>query len=45
LVDFGELDEFELPLELSNPECLEGRNWYTITDEGELDALYDCAYG
>jgi hypothetical protein len=46
LVASGELDESELPLELSHPQCLDGRNWYTaIEDEEYSDAVYDCAFG
>ena len=42
----GELTEDDLPLELSNPECLNGRNWFTaIEDEEFSDAVFDCAYG
>jgi hypothetical protein len=46
LVRTGELTRADLPLELSNPECLNGRNWFTaIEDEEFSDAVFDCAYG
>jgi hypothetical protein len=46
LVTTGELSEDDLPLELSHPECLEGRNWFTaIEDEVYSDAVFDCAFG
>ena len=46
LVRRGEITEGDLPLELSNPECLNGRNWFTaIEDEEFSDAVFDCAYG
>ena len=46
LVRRGELTEADLPLELSNPECLNGRNWFTaIEDQKFSDAVFDCAYG
>ena len=39
----GEIEEFDLPLEFSNPECLDGRNWYTaIEDEAYTDAFNEC---
>ncbi len=42
----GTLDEIDLPLELSNPECLEGRNWYAGTvDDDYYDRVIACAYG
>ena len=46
LVRSGELSDSDLPLELSHPECLNGRNWFTaIEDEEFSDAVFDCAYG
>lgn len=46
LVADGTLDEFDLPLELSNPECLEDRNWYGANDDDEyFDRVFECAYG
>jgi hypothetical protein len=46
LVTSGELNEDDLPLELSHPECLEGRNWFTaIEDEVYSDAVFECAFG
>jgi hypothetical protein len=46
LVASGEVDEDDLPLELSHPECLDGRNWFTaIEDEEFSDAVFECAFG
>lgn len=46
LVTAGTIDEFALPLELSNPECLQGRNWYNaFEDDAYYDELLACAYG
>jgi hypothetical protein len=46
LVRSGELTEADLPLELSHPECLDGRNWFTaIQDQAYSDAVFECAYG
>jgi hypothetical protein len=46
LVRSGELTEADLPLELSHPECLDGRNWFqAIEDEAYSDAVFECAYG
>ena len=39
----GSISEFELPYELSRPECLEGRNWYNVTDQGYTDRVFECA--
>ena len=42
----GELTEADLPLELSHPECLNGRNWFTAIEDQEFsDAVFECAYG
>jgi hypothetical protein len=46
LVRSGELTLADLPLELSHPECLDGRNWFTaLEDQAYSDAVVDCAYG
>ena len=46
LVAAGTLADFDLPLELSHPECLEGRNWYEASDDEEyVDRIIACAYG
>ena len=46
LVRTGEITEGDLPLELSNPECLNGRNWFTAIEDQEFsDAVFECAYG
>ena len=38
----GTISEFELPYELSRPECLEGRNWYNVTDLDYTDRVFEC---
>ena len=40
LVEQGVVDEFELPTEISNLECFEGRNWYNVFDDPEYDERY-----
>ncbi len=46
LVTNGELSGDDLPLELSHPECLDGRNWFTaIEDEAYSKAVFECAFG
>jgi hypothetical protein len=43
-VESGELGPNDLPIELASPECLDGRNWYTATDDDAYyDALIECA--
>ncbi|MEP7202322.1 MAG: hypothetical protein ABI894_06925 [Ilumatobacteraceae bacterium] len=39
----GTISEFELPYELSRPDCLEGRNWYNVTDPDYTDRVFECA--
>ena len=39
----GTISSFELPYELSRPDCLEGRNWYNVTDSDYMDRVFDCA--
>ena len=34
--EIGELTEADLPLELSHPECLDGRNWFTAIEDQEF---------
>ncbi len=42
----GTISQFELPYELSTPDCLEGLNWYTNnTDEDYSDRVFECATG
>ncbi|MEO6652349.1 MAG: hypothetical protein ABIP17_06810 [Ilumatobacteraceae bacterium] len=41
LVTQGAIDEWELPPEIANLECFEGRNWYLVFDDAEYDARYD----
>lgn len=43
LVAQGAVDEYELPTEIANLECFEGRNWYNVFDDPEYDERYfDC---
>lgn len=45
LLASGELNAGDLPYELSHPQCLEGRNWYTaMSDEDDVyvDRFLDC---
>ena len=43
LVDSGELDQFDVPLAMSDPECFEGRNWFAVFDDPEYDdRFFDC---
>jgi hypothetical protein len=44
-VDDGTISAWELPYELSRPDCLEGRNWYTVSDEDYTTRVFDCATG
>jgi hypothetical protein len=39
----GTLSAFELPYELSRPDCLEGKNWYNETDEDYSTRVFECA--
>ncbi|MBK5332839.1 MAG: hypothetical protein JJD93_12755 [Ilumatobacteraceae bacterium] len=39
----GTITSFELPLELSRPDCLEGLNWYNVTDQDYMDRVFSCA--
>lgn len=38
LVASGELDEWDVPFEVANVDCFEGRNWYSTFDDEEYDA-------
>jgi hypothetical protein len=38
----GTITDFELPYELSRPDCLEGRNWYNATDQDYMDRVFSC---
>ena len=38
----GTVSEFELPYELSRPDCLEGKNWYNVTDTDYTDRVFEC---
>ncbi|MGZ4678898.1 MAG: hypothetical protein ACXVIH_02265 [Ilumatobacteraceae bacterium] len=42
-VDDGTIERFELPYELSRPNCLEGKNWYMATDSAYNDRVSACA--
>ena len=40
----GSVSQFELPYELSRPDCLEGVNWYNkLSDEAYNSRVFDCA--
>ena len=39
----GTVTGSELPYELSRPDCLEGRNWYNVTDQDYMDRVFSCA--
>jgi hypothetical protein len=39
----GTITSSELPYELSRPDCLEGRNWYNVTDSDYMDRVFECA--
>jgi len=39
----GTISQFELPYELSRPDCLEGKNWYNVTDQDYTDRVFECA--
>ena len=32
-------------VEITHPECLEGRNWYTATEDAYNEAFNECAFG
>ncbi len=39
----GSVSQFELPYELSRPDCLEGKNWYNVSDSDYNDRIFECA--
>ena len=44
LVASGELNETDLPIEYTKPECYEGRNWWQVFDDPEYDQRFaECA--
>ncbi|HEX4983865.1 MAG TPA: hypothetical protein VFV63_19315 [Ilumatobacteraceae bacterium] len=46
LVESGELQEFDLPIVYTKPECFEGRNWYQVFDDPEYDErVANCSAG
>ena len=45
LVTAGELEDWELPIELAAPECLDGRNFYNVDDDEYFQAVSECANG
>ncbi len=46
LVESGEVQEFDLPIVYTKPECYEGRNWYRVFDDPEYDErVATCSYG
>ncbi|MFN6120028.1 MAG: hypothetical protein ACK5CE_10435 [Actinomycetes bacterium] len=45
LVESGELLPWEVAGELLAPECLEGRNWYSVFDDSEYSSrFFDCTF-
>jgi len=43
LVAAGTLDQYEVPMEIAHPECLEGRNFYnTFDDAAYQQRVSDC---
>jgi hypothetical protein len=44
-VDAGKIDKYELPYELYRPDCLEGKNWYKVSDTAYSDRVYACIFG
>ena len=45
LVEQGVIMEWELPSEIENLECYEGRNWYQVFDDPEYDERYFACVG
>ena len=46
LVESGEIQESDLPIVYTKPECYEGRNWYRVFDDPEYDErVATCSYG
>ena len=39
----GTISEFELPYELSRPDCLEGATGTTSTEQDYTDRVFECA--
>jgi hypothetical protein len=44
-IDNGTVSVYALPYELSRPDCLEGKNWYTATDSAYYGRLASCVTG
>lgn len=44
LVESGAVEVWELPMEIIAPECTEGRNWYSSTDDEYDTRFSDCAW-
>ncbi|MCB1002528.1 MAG: hypothetical protein KDB40_24790, partial [Acidimicrobiales bacterium] len=42
LIASGEIGPYEVASELVAPQCLEGRNWYTVSDEEYSTRFFDC---
>lgn len=40
LVESGQVEAWELPSEITNLECFEGRNWYNVFDDPDYDERY-----
>jgi len=41
-VDDGTISAFELPFELARPDCLEGKNWYNVSDADYVNRVIAC---
>ena len=45
LIASGELSAYEVPGELLDPSCLEGRNWYSVFDDADYDTRFSACTG
>jgi hypothetical protein len=41
-IDDGTIQSYELTFELYRPDCLEGKNWYNVSDTDYTDRVYAC---
>lgn len=44
-VTAGDIEDYDLPYEIADPQCLAGRNRYAATDDDYLDTFDDCVFG
>ncbi len=42
LVASGDLDDTDLPLEITHADCLAGRNWYVADDPEYVEGFWQC---